>query len=31
MKPHDPGKMFVNRVAAASENTDTAEGEENHE
>ena len=31
MKPHDPDRMFVNRVAAASENTDTAEGEENHE
>ena len=31
MKPHDPGKMFVNRVAAASENTENAEGEENHE
>ena len=30
MKPHDPAKMFVNRVQA-SENTDTAEGEENHE
>ena len=31
MKPHDPAKMFVNRVAAASENTENAEGEENHE
>ena len=30
MKPHDPAKMFVHRVQA-SENTDTAEGEENHE
>ena len=30
MKPHDPGMMFVNRVQA-SENTEPAEGEENHE
>ena len=31
MKPQDPDRMFVNRVAAASENTEPAEGEENHE
>ena len=31
MKPHEPAKMFVNRAAAASENTESAEGEENHE
>lgn len=30
MKPHDPNRMFVSRVQA-SENTVTAEGEENHE
>ena len=30
MKPHDPAKMFVNRVQAL-EHKDTAEGEENHE
>ena len=31
MKPHEPAKMFVNRAAAASENTESAEGEENYE
>ena len=30
MKPHDPAKLFVNRVQA-SENTENTEGEENHE
>ena len=32
MKPHDPAKLYVNRVAARNaENTENMKGEENHE